>query len=104
MGTEKWQRKLTHLKRIIEFNAVHPLVKLLTDGERTQQQQQQLHLHGLELMCYLALNADYSEAVEEARVLTIIQRLGHSMVVSQYRGLKELVVKALRNLTLYYKH
>ncbi|XVF68225.1 hypothetical protein PTKIN_Ptkin10aG0188000 [Pterospermum kingtungense] len=85
---------------MIELNIVQPLVKLLAEGERTQQQQQ----HGLELMCYLALNSDYSKAMEEARVFTEIQQLGHSMVVSQHPGLKELVVKALRNLTLYYKN
>ncbi|XVF68233.1 hypothetical protein PTKIN_Ptkin10aG0188800 [Pterospermum kingtungense] len=93
-----------HSKRIIEFNAVQPLVKLLTDGERTQQQQQQLH--GLELTCYLALNSDYCTAMEEARVLTAVQQYsGHSMqVVLQHPGLKKLVAKALLNLMLYYKH
>ncbi|XVF68230.1 hypothetical protein PTKIN_Ptkin10aG0188500 [Pterospermum kingtungense] len=97
-----------HSKRMIKHNAVQPLVKLLTYGERTQQQQQQQQqqLHGLELMCYLALNADYSKAMEEARVLTVVQQYsGQSMqVVSQHPGLKELVAKALQNLMLYYKH
>ncbi|XWS40385.1 hypothetical protein CRYUN_Cryun18bG0136700 [Craigia yunnanensis] len=82
-----------HSKRMIEFNAVQPLVKLLRDGEMTQQQ------NGLVLMCHLALNADYSKTMEKARVMTAIQQVltrerGCRTVVSQYPELKELVAKA----------
>lgn len=93
-----------HSKTMIEFNAVKPLMKLLSDGERTQQ------LHGLVLLCYLAVNTDYSAAMEEARVRTVIQQLVtrkgslHRYVVSQRPELKELVRKALWYLRLYYKY
>ncbi|XVE94143.1 hypothetical protein REPUB_Repub01dG0255800 [Reevesia pubescens] len=92
-----------HSKRMIEFNAVQALVKLLRDGERSQQ------LHGLELICYLAMNADYNEAMEQARVVTAIQQLlttkrESRRVVSQNPQLKELVPKALEYLTLYYQY
>ncbi|XVE67448.1 hypothetical protein DITRI_Ditri08aG0161800 [Diplodiscus trichospermus] len=92
-----------HSKRMIEFNVVQPLMKLLRYGESTQQ------LHGLVLMCYLGLNADYSEAIGQARVLTVIQQLltrktrRHTLVY-RHPGLKELVDKALQCLTLYYKY
>ncbi|WRX14597.1 hypothetical protein QQP08_007084, partial [Theobroma cacao] len=77
-------------KTMIEFNAVKPSMKLLRDGERTQQ------LHGLVLICYLAVNANYSEAMEEARVRTAIQQLStgkvrpHRHGVSQHPELNEL--------------
>ncbi|WRX14106.1 hypothetical protein QQP08_006593 [Theobroma cacao] len=93
-----------HSKTMIEFNAVKPLMKLLRDGERTQQ------LHGLVLICYLAVNTDYSAAMEEARVRTAIKQLVtrkgslHRHVVSQHPELKELVPNALRYLTFYYKY
>ncbi|XVF45890.1 hypothetical protein PTKIN_Ptkin02bG0244100 [Pterospermum kingtungense] len=61
-----------HSKRMIEFNAnaVQALVKLLMrDGERTQQ------LHDLVLIWHIATNADYSEAIEEARLVTAIEHL-----------------------------
>ncbi|XVE93169.1 hypothetical protein REPUB_Repub01dG0167400 [Reevesia pubescens] len=93
-----------HSKRMIEFNVVQALVKLLRNGGRRQQ------LHGLVLICYLAMNADDSEAMEQARVVIAIQqslttKREHRRVVSQNPQLKELVPKALQNRTiLYYQY
>ncbi|XVF45882.1 hypothetical protein PTKIN_Ptkin02bG0243200 [Pterospermum kingtungense] len=91
-----------HSKRMIEFNAIQDLVKLLRDDERTQQ------LHVLVLICYIATNADYSEDMEQARLVTAIQQLldrkrGRRRVVSLNPELKQLVLEALYYLTLYYK-
>ncbi|XVE48594.1 hypothetical protein DITRI_Ditri01bG0014100 [Diplodiscus trichospermus] len=90
-----------HSKKMVEFNAVQPLVRLLRDGRGRRQQ-----LHGLLLICYIAINADYSEALEQARFRTAFQKLlatnrGYPSVVSQN---PELIRKALECLTLYYKH
>ncbi|XVE48590.1 hypothetical protein DITRI_Ditri01bG0013700 [Diplodiscus trichospermus] len=84
-----------HSKTMVEFNAVRPLVRLLRDGEM------RLQLKVLLLMCYIAMNADYSEAMEHARVRTAIQELlarnkGYRKVVSQHPELKECIHKALQ--------
>ncbi|XVE48587.1 hypothetical protein DITRI_Ditri01bG0013400 [Diplodiscus trichospermus] len=92
-----------HSKKMVEFNAVQPLVRLLRDGGSRQQ------LHGLLLMCYIAINADYSEAMEQARFRTAFEELlatnrGFLSVVSQNPELNELIPKALQYLTLYYEY
>lgn len=85
---------IEHSKAIIEFNAVPPLMRLLRGNDRTQ-------LHGLVLLCYLALHAGNSEALEQARVLTALEGADRT-VVAQHPELKELVSKALYHLTLYH--
>lgn len=83
-----------HSKAIIEFNAVPPLMRLLRGNDRTQ-------LHGLVLLCYLALHAGNSEALEQARVLTALEGADRT-VVAQHPELKELVSQALYHLNLYH--
>ncbi|KAA8533198.1 hypothetical protein F0562_033269 [Nyssa sinensis] len=71
-----------HSKTIIEFNGVLPLMRLLKGHERTQ-------LHGLVLLCYLALHAGNSQALEQARVLNALE--GAHKIVARHHELKELV-------------
>lgn len=85
---------MEHSKAIIEFNAVPPLMRLLRCNDRTQ-------LHGLVLLCYLALHAGNSEALEQARVLTALEGADRT-VVAQHPELKELVSEALYHLNLYH--
>lgn len=83
-----------HSKAIIEFNGVPALMKLLRGNEDTQ-------LHGLILLCYLALHAGNSESLEQARVLTILEGADRT-VISQHPELKELVSRAIVHLNLYH--
>ncbi|KAI8022456.1 hypothetical protein LOK49_LG03G00248 [Camellia lanceoleosa] len=85
---------MEHSKTVIEFNGVPPLMKLLRGGERTQ-------LHGLVLLCYLAINVGNSEALEQARVLNALEGAERT-VAAQYPELKELVSKAIYHLNLYH--
>lgn len=85
---------MDHSKSIIEFNGVPPLMRLLRCGERAQ-------LHGLVLLCYLAINAGDNEALEQARVLTALEGADRT-VVAQHSDLKELVSKAIYHLNLYH--
>ncbi|XP_031260461.1 uncharacterized protein LOC116144902 [Pistacia vera] len=85
---------MEHSKAIIEFNGVPPLMKLLRGNDRTQ-------LHGLVLLCYLALHAGNSEALEQARVLTTLEGADRT-VVSQHPELKDLLSKAINHLNLYH--
>ena len=84
---------LEHSKTIIEFNSVPPLMRLLMSGERTK-------LHGLILLCYLAMHAGDSEALEEARVLTTLEGADRA-VVAQHPVLKELIPKAIYHISMY---
>ncbi|XP_044492646.1 uncharacterized protein LOC123216296 [Mangifera indica] len=83
-----------HSKAIIEFNGVPPLMKLLRGNDRTQ-------LHGLVLLCYLALHAGNSEALEQARLLSTLEGADRT-VVAQHPDLKDLVAKAINHLNLYH--
>lgn len=85
---------MEHSKAIIEFNGVPPLMRLLRGNDRMQ-------LHGLVLLCYLALHAGNSEALEQARVLTALEGADRT-VVAQHPELKELVSKAMYHLNLYH--
>ncbi|XWS69061.1 hypothetical protein CRYUN_Cryun04dG0147300 [Craigia yunnanensis] len=85
---------MDHSKSIIEFNGVPPLMRLLRCGERTQ-------LHGVILLCYLAIHAGDNEALEQARVLTALEGADRTMV-AQRPDLKELVSKAIYHLNLYH--
>ncbi|XP_077250497.1 armadillo repeat only 4 isoform X2 [Tasmannia lanceolata] len=82
-----------HSKAIIEFDGVLPLTRLLRSTERTQ-------LHGLILLCYLALNVGSSEALEKSRALTALELAGRSMA-AQHPSLRELLPKAIYSLELY---
>ena len=82
-----------HSKTIIEYNGVPQLVRMLRANERTQ-------LHGLILLCYLAIHAGNSEALEQARVLTALEGADRT-VVAQHPELRELVSKAIDHLNLY---
>ncbi|XP_052206145.1 ARM REPEAT PROTEIN INTERACTING WITH ABF2 [Diospyros lotus] len=83
-----------HSRTIIEFNGVPPLMRLLRGGERTQ-------LHGLILLCYLAIHAGNSEALEKARVLSALEGADRT-VATQHPELKEMVMKAIYHLNLYH--
>ncbi|KAL4373559.1 hypothetical protein HN51_007423 [Arachis hypogaea] len=83
-----------HSKAIIEFNGVPALMRLLRANEITQ-------LHGLILLCYLALHAGNSELLEQARVLTALEGADRA-VIAQHPELRELVSRALIHLNLYH--
>lgn len=83
-----------HSKAIIEFNGVPSLMRFLRRNEDTQ-------LHGLILLCYLALHAGNSESLEQERVLTTLEGVDRT-VISQHPAIKELVSKALVHLNLYH--
>ncbi|XP_050276555.1 uncharacterized protein LOC126718419 [Quercus robur] len=82
-----------HSKTIIEYNGVPQLMRMLRANERAQ-------LHGLILLCYLAIHAGNSEALEQARVLTALEGADRT-VVAQHPELRELVSKAIDHLNLY---
>ncbi|XP_039068823.1 uncharacterized protein LOC120215128, partial [Hibiscus syriacus] len=87
---------MDHSKSICEFNGVPPLMRLLRCGDRA-------HLHGLVLLCYLAIHAGDSKALEQARVLTVIEGAeADRTVVAHHPELKELVTRAIYQLNLYY--
>uniref|UniRef100_A0A2P2Q3I6 Uncharacterized protein MANES_13G025300 n=1 Tax=Rhizophora mucronata TaxID=61149 RepID=A0A2P2Q3I6_RHIMU len=84
----------SHSKTIIEFNGVPTLMRLLRGNERAQ-------LHGLILLCYLALHAGSSDAFDQARVLTALEGADKT-VLAQHPDLRELVSKAIYHINLYH--
>ncbi|XP_038686539.1 uncharacterized protein LOC119986064 [Tripterygium wilfordii] len=82
-----------HTKAIIEFDGVPPLMRLLRASDRAQ-------IHGLVLLCYLALNAGNSKALEQAQALNAIEGLARS-VLALHPDLRDLFAKAIHHLTLY---
>jgi hypothetical protein len=82
-----------HSKTIIEFNGVLQLMRMLRANEQTL-------MHGLILLCHLAIHAGNSEAWEQARVLTTLEGVDRT-VVAQHPELRELVAKAIYQLNLY---
>ncbi|KAL3571151.1 hypothetical protein D5086_028400 [Populus alba] len=82
-----------HSKAIIEFDGVPLLMKLLRSGDQSQ-------LQGLVLLCYLALNAGNSKALEQARALNALEGTARS-VLAQHPELKDLFAKAIHHLALY---
>ncbi|KAF8408299.1 hypothetical protein HHK36_007447 [Tetracentron sinense] len=76
---------LEHSKAIIEFNGVPPLMRLLRANERAQ-------LHGLILLCYLAVHVGNSEALERARVSSALEGFIRT-VAAQDPALRELLAK-----------
>ncbi|XP_061372747.1 uncharacterized protein LOC133315187 isoform X1 [Gastrolobium bilobum] len=82
-----------HSKAIIEFNGVPALMRLLRSNEVT------LSLHGITLLCYLALHAGNSESLEQARVLTALEGADRTVLPQHIR---ELVSRAIVHLNLYH--
>ncbi|OVA20792.1 Armadillo [Macleaya cordata] len=80
-----------HSKVIIEFGGITPLMRLLRANERAQ-------LHGLILLCYLALHVGNSEGLERAR--STLEGAARSSV-AQHPSLRELIPKAISHLELY---
>jgi len=58
-------------------------------------------LHGLVLLCYLALNAGNNKALEQARTLNALKGTARS-VLAQHPDLKDLIAKAIHLLILYH--
>ncbi|XP_004309985.1 PREDICTED: uncharacterized protein LOC101304246 [Fragaria vesca subsp. vesca] len=83
--------RIQHSKTIVEFNAIPPLMRLLRGNENSK-------LHGLLLLCYLALHTDNTDALEPTRVLTALE----GAVNPQHPELRELVQKAIYHLNLYH--
>ncbi|XP_023541971.1 uncharacterized protein LOC111801955 isoform X1 [Cucurbita pepo subsp. pepo] len=83
---------IAHSKSIIEFDGVPPLMKLLRQNEAAQ-------VPGLKLLCYLALSAGNSKALEEAHALNEMKRMAR--LVFAHTDLHELYSKAIHHLTLY---
>ncbi|XP_004489783.1 uncharacterized protein [Cicer arietinum] len=82
-----------HSKKIIEFDAVPALMKLLRSNEVNQ-----MH-HALTLLCYLALHAGSSESLEQARVLTALEGADRTILPQHIR---DLVSRAILHLNLYH--
>ncbi|XP_022738604.1 uncharacterized protein LOC111291229 [Durio zibethinus] len=82
-----------HSKAIIDFGGVPPLMRLLRINDQVQ-------VDGLVLLCYLALNAGNSKALEQARALNALEGAARSVVVL-YTDLRDLLAKAIHHLTLY---
>uniref|UniRef100_A0A2P2KX20 Uncharacterized protein MANES_14G061600 n=1 Tax=Rhizophora mucronata TaxID=61149 RepID=A0A2P2KX20_RHIMU len=82
-----------HSKAIIEFDGVPPTMRLIRNGDRSQ-------MHGLVLLCYLALNAGNSKALEQSGALNVLEGAART-VVTQPPELKDLFAKAIHHLTLY---
>ncbi|CAN6585414.1 unnamed protein product [Malus baccata var. baccata] len=86
-----------HSKTIIEFDGIPSLMRLLRTTDRTNERG---HVNCLVLLCYLALHVGNSKALEQARALNTLEG-GARSVVAQYPDLRELLAKAMHNLTLY---
>ncbi|KAJ9140273.1 hypothetical protein P3X46_030940 [Hevea brasiliensis] len=82
-----------HSKAVIEFNGVQPLMKLIRNGD-------QARVHGLILLCYLALNAGNSKALEQVRALNALEGAARA-VTAQHPELRDLFANAIHHLTLY---
>ncbi|KDP31041.1 hypothetical protein JCGZ_11417 [Jatropha curcas] len=82
-----------HSKAIIEFGGVRSLIKLIRSGDRAQ-------MHGLVLLCYLALSVGNSKALEQARALNVLTGAARH-VIAQHPELRDLFAKAIHHLTLY---
>ncbi|KAI4336208.1 hypothetical protein L6164_014763 [Bauhinia variegata] len=85
--------RVDHSKAIIEFDGIPSLTRLVRANDRAQ-------MHGLVLLCYLALHVGNSKALEQARALNILEGAARS-VVAQYPDLRELFSRAIHHLTLY---
>ncbi|KAM1025855.1 hypothetical protein ACFX13_039599 [Malus domestica] len=86
-----------HSKTIIEFDGVPSLMRLLRTTDRTSERG---HVNCLVLLCYLASHVGNSKALEQARALNTLEG-GARYLVAQYPDLRDLLAKAIHNLTLY---
>ncbi|GKV00538.1 hypothetical protein SLEP1_g13212 [Rubroshorea leprosula] len=82
-----------HSKAIIDFEGVPALRAVVGAND-------QARVHGLKLLCYLALSASNSKALEQARALNALEGAARS-VVPQNPDLRELFATAINNLTLH---
>lgn len=83
-----------HSKSIIEFKGVLPLMRLLRNNEWAM-------LHGLILICYLAINAGKSEELERAGILSAFEGLDRAFI-AQHPELKELMPRAIYHLSVFH--
>lgn len=83
---------IAHSKSIIDFDGVPPLMKLLRQNDSAQ-------VPGLMLLCYLALSAGNSKALEQAHALNEMKRMAR--LVFTHPDLHDLYAKAIHHLTLY---
>lgn len=83
-----------HSKTIIEYGGVTPLLRLLRPGHDRAQ------IHGLILLCYLALNADSGEGLERARS-ALEGAAGSSVLMQNYPSLRDLIPDAISHLAVY---
>lgn len=84
-----------HCKAIVELGGVNPLLLLLRSNEHAQ-------VHGLTLLCYLALNEGNSEAMVRSSALSALEGTSRA-AVSQHPELRELIPKAIYQLELYHE-
>lgn len=84
---------IDHSKAILELDGVPKLMSLLQINDRQQ-------VHGLKLLCYLALNVGNSKVLEQERALNTLERFARP-VQTQYPDLKDLFAEAIHHLTLY---
>ncbi|PWA72500.1 Armadillo [Artemisia annua] len=84
-----------HSKAILEFDGVTHLMSFLKSNDNIR-----IQIHGLKLLCYLALHVGNDKALEQAQALSVIEGASRS-VVTQYPEMKELLAKAIHHLNLY---
>ncbi|XP_075504747.1 uncharacterized protein LOC142542149 [Primulina tabacum] len=84
-----------HSKTIIEFRGVPPLMRLLRGDGRTR-------LHGLILLCYLAIHAGKSEDLERLGVLNVLEGVDRVFVV-HHPELRELISQAIYHLSVFHQ-
>ncbi|KAI3882592.1 hypothetical protein MKX03_034141 [Papaver bracteatum] len=83
-----------HSKTIIEYGGVTPLLRLMRPGNDRAQ------MHGLILLCYLALNVDSGEGLERAR--PALEGAARSSVLMQNcPSLRDLIPNAISHLAVY---
>ncbi|KAG5028122.1 hypothetical protein AAZX31_05G039200 [Glycine max] len=84
---------IDHSKAILELDGIPKLMSLLQINDRQQ-------VHGLKLLCYLALNVGNSKVLEQERALNTLERFARP-VQAQHPDMKDLFAKAIHHLTLY---
>ncbi|KAK6160230.1 hypothetical protein DH2020_003611 [Rehmannia glutinosa] len=84
-----------HSKSIIEFRGVPPIMRLLRGNERAQ-------LHGLILVCYLAIHAGKSDDLERAGVLNAFEGVERA-IIAQHHKLRELIPQAIYHLSVFHQ-
>jgi primary-amine oxidase len=85
--------RVDHSMVILDLDGIPKLMILLKKNGGQQ-------VYGLKLLCYFALNVGNSKVLEQERVLSTLDKLGH-LVLAQNPDLKELFANAIHHLTLY---